>query len=376
MSRFGLRVKGRWPGAVALCAMIFCASGARAFAGSGLRLADEQQEAAAGKAQDAAKDPAKTETRIVVDESGRRVTLPVNIQRIVSLAPNLTETIYALGLENKLVGDTINCDTPAAAKEKAHIGTPLSPSLEAIVALHPDVVLATAVNRWETVHELERLGIPVYTTDPHTVRDILDSTMLLGDLLGGHDAATVVVAKMQSRLDDLQKSLKERPLVHVVLLVWQTPPITIGQNTFIADALRWAGAESALVSDKDWPQISIEEIVQLAPEYILLTRDHSEASDAQQIEDLRKQATWSQLEPVKLGRVVVVSDAMDRPSPGMIEPIVELAHRLHPEVFGTPEKAAPEATGQSSSQNMERWKCDCGGDLRAQAGEKGAACAL
>ncbi len=99
------------------------------------------------------------ETKIVTDGTGRRVAIPVNVRRIVSLAPNLTETVYALGLEDKLVGDTTYCDTPAAAREKPHIGAPLTPSLEAIVALHPDLVLATAINRWETVDAITKLGI-------------------------------------------------------------------------------------------------------------------------------------------------------------------------------------------------------------------------
>ena len=97
------------------------------------------------------------------------MAIPVNVRRIVSLAPNLTETVYALGLEDKLVGDTTYCDTPAAAREKPHIGAPLTPSLEAIVALHPDLVLATAINRWETVDAITKLGIPVYTVESRTV---------------------------------------------------------------------------------------------------------------------------------------------------------------------------------------------------------------
>ena len=99
--------------------------------------------------------------------------MPLQVQRVVSLAPNLTETVYALGLEDKLVGDTIYCDTPAAATRKPHIGAPLTPSLEAIVALHPDLVLATAINRWETVEAITKLGIPVYTVEQRTVRDML-----------------------------------------------------------------------------------------------------------------------------------------------------------------------------------------------------------
>ena len=101
------------------------------------------------------------------------MAIPLNVQRVVSLAPNLTETIYALGLDAKLAGDTTYCDIPPAAKEKPHVGAPQDPSLEAIVALHPDLVLATtSINRAETADALLKIGVPVYTSDPaHHHRD-------------------------------------------------------------------------------------------------------------------------------------------------------------------------------------------------------------
>ena len=131
--------------------------------------------------------------REVVDEAGRTVRIPQPVQRIVSLAPSLTETVYALGLEDRLVGDTDFCDFPPEAQKKTKVGGALNPSLEQIAALRPDLVLVTkSFNRLETVHALDYLGIPSYATDPHTVRDIITSTERLADLLGvsqtGQDA--------------------------------------------------------------------------------------------------------------------------------------------------------------------------------------------
>lgn len=341
-------------GALLTCAMLPCAFAA----------ADTQQQIAAKHGQDGATIATKPGTKIVTDETGRHVVVPIHVQRVVSLAPNLTETIYALDQEDKLAGDTTYCDTPPAAKDKPHVGATINPSLEAIVALHPDLVLATAINRWETVNALERLGIPVYTTDPHTVRDMLESIALLGDLLGAHEQGVTLVAKLQAKLDELQAGLRERPLAHVLFLVWDDPPITIGQNTFIADALRWAGAESVLISNQDWPNISMEEVVRLSPEYIVMVSQHSESADPKKTNDLSQRPTWNQLEAVKLGRVVVVSDVMTRPSPGLIEGIVSLAHSLHPEVFG--------AEGQTSG--IQKW--DTGSQAFDSASGIGILCAL
>ena len=138
-------------------------------------------------------------TRVVIDDVGRRVLMPAQVNRIVTLAPNLTETVYALGLGDKLVGDTDVCDTPPAAKQKPHVGDPQDPSLEAIVALRPDLVLATtSINREETADALARLGIAVYTTagDTQTMLEMLDSMAKMGDLMGAGPQGAAFVARL------------------------------------------------------------------------------------------------------------------------------------------------------------------------------------
>jgi len=293
----------------------------------------------AGLRQAAANE--KRETKNVTDETGRHVAIPPNVQRIVTLAPNLTETIYALGLEDKLAGDTSYCDTPPAAKLKPHVGSPQTPSLEAIVALHPDLVLATtSINRPETADALLRLGIAVYTSDPHTVRGMLDSIARMADLVAAGEHGATLVAQLQARLDAVHARIGDLPLVHVLFVVWEDPLITVGQNTFIADALRWSGAESAIVAEQNWPQLSVEEVVRVQPEYIVLTPNHSEsdaANKSSDLEKLRARPAWKALKAVETGHVVVASDEFDRPAPGLIGAIEQLARELHPEAFALSE---------------------------------------
>jgi iron complex transport system substrate-binding protein len=278
----------------------------------------------------------KRAVKQVTDETGRRMAIPLNVQRVVSLAPNLTETIYALGLDAKLVGDTTYCDIPPAAKEKPHIGSAQEPSLEAIVALHPDLVLATtSINRAETADALLKIGVPVYTSDPHTITGMLGSTAMLADLLGANEQGAKLVAESQERLDALHRALEDRPMAHVLFVVWQDPLISIGQNTFIADALRWAGAESIIVASQNWPQVSMEEVVRLQPDYIVLTSDHLAAETHEHVNNLRDRPTWSELRAVKMGHVVMASDEFTRPSPGLVDAIESLAHELHPEAFSS-----------------------------------------
>ncbi len=278
---------------------------------------------------------AAEDTRVTVtDEVGRTMRVLPDVKRIVSLAPNLTETIYALGLEDRLVGDTDWCDTPAAAKSKPHVGGPQNPSIEAIVALHPDLVLATtSINRVETADALKQLGIAVYTTDPQTVRGMLDSTNHVADVIGAAQQGTELVGRMQQRLDAVHAALSERPMVHVLFVVGLQPLQTIGQDTFIADALRWAGAESVLVSKQKWPHLSLEEVVRLQPDYIVFTDDHTPGASAE-LADLRARPVWRDLDAVEQGHVVNVSEETIRPSPGLVDAIEQLAHDVHPEAFG------------------------------------------
>jgi len=282
--------------------------------------------------------------RVITDEVGREVKVPADVKRIVTLAPNLTEIVYALGLADKLAGDTNECDSPPEAKSKPHVGEPQNPSLEAIVALHPDLVLATtSINRVETADALERLGIAVYTTagDTQTVLGMLGSISRMAELMGAKPQGAEMVGRMRQRLEALHARLQDRPMVHVLFVVWEDPLITIGQNTFIADALRWAGAESVVISKQNWPQLSIEEVVRLQPDYIIFTSDHG-GTGATQLADLRSRPAWRDLDAVELGHVVDVSEEAVRPSPGLVDAIVQLAHAVHPEVFGESRRAEDE----------------------------------
>jgi iron complex transport system substrate-binding protein len=271
--------------------------------------------------------------RAITDEVGRTITVPAEVKRVVSLAPNITETVYALGLEDLLVGDTTLCSVPAAAKSKPHVGDPQNPSIEAIVALHPDLVLATtAGNRVETADALKRLGIPVYTSDPQTVLGMIQSTSHMADLMGATQRGAELASQLRQRLDALHARLSERPMVHVLFIVWLEPLQSIGQSTFIADALRWAGAESVITTNQSWPRISIEEVVRLQPEYIVFSQDDLGPA-ANEVSDLRSRPVWRDLDAVAQGHVLNISEGIERPSPDLVDVIEQVAHDVHPEAF-------------------------------------------
>ena len=271
--------------------------------------------------------------REVIDETGRTVRVSQPVNRIVSLAPSLTETVYALGLQDRLVGDTEYCDYPADAQKKTKVGGGTNPSLELIANLHPDIVLVTkSFNRLETVQSLDNLGISSYATDPHTVEEIISSSKKLSDVLGAPEAGATVAGEMKHRLDALHQRIAALPPKRVLFVVWTQPLISVGKHTFIADALRLAGAVSIVDSEQDWPQVSLEEVVRLQPDFLVFADSHSESA-APAVETLATLPGWSIMEAVKKRRTAVISDAVNRPAPRIVSAIEDLAKQLHPDAF-------------------------------------------
>jgi iron complex transport system substrate-binding protein len=271
----------------------------------------------------------------VSDEFGRNIRVPLNPQRIVSLAPSMTETVYALGDEAHLVGDTDYCDYPAQAQKKTKVGGVIDPNLEAIAALRPDLVLVTkSANRLDTVRALESLGIPSYATDPHTVEEIISSTQKLAEVLDVPAAGKTLADDLRKHLAELQFELIGAAPRRVLFVVWTDPLISVSRKTFIADAIHWAGATSIVESNQDWPQISLEEVVHLQPEYLVFASSHS-GDGKHDFASLADRPGWRNLEAVRNNRFAVVSDAINRPSPRIVAVIEDLAHQLHPELFKT-----------------------------------------
>ena len=290
--------------------------------------------------QSAGAAPAKESFRTVQDETGRSVHLPIPVRRVVSLAPSLTESIYALGMEDLLVGDTEYCDYPPDAMKKHKVGGAINPSLEEIAALKPDVVLVIkSLNRPETVQQLDRLGIAAYAADPHTIDEIRSSVRRLAEVLGNPAAGETLDASLLRQEAALQKKLQDVAPKRVLFIVWTDPLISVGKHTFIADALQHAGAVSVVESSQDWPQMSLEEMLRLQPEFLVFASGHSEAV-SRDVEALAERPGWSDLDAVKHRRFAVISEAVNRPAPRLFSAVEDLARQLHPEAFAEKSKTS------------------------------------
>ena len=276
----------------------------------------------------------------MTDEAGRTVRVPQPIRRIVSLAPNLTETVFALGAGDLVVGDTDYCNFPPEAKKKVRIGGPVNPSLEKIAALRPDLVLATrAINRLATVQSLEQLRISVYVTDPRTVDEVLSSTERLGRLLGSEEQSATLVAGLRNKLQRVQERLSGSEPRSVFFVTWVDPLISVGRNTFLADALRLAGARSVIDTPQDWPQVNLEQVVSSQPEYLVFSSDDPDQIH-RQLAELRGRPGWLGLEALRRDRIVILSEAFSQPAPRLIDAIEQLARALHADRFSSAQPAA------------------------------------
>jgi iron complex transport system substrate-binding protein len=253
-----------------------------------------------------------------------------------------------LGLQDHLVADTDYCDYPPAAQKKPKVGGTINPSIEQIAALRPDVVLMASINRFETVRALDDLKIPVYETDPHNVREIITSISKLADALGVPQNGMELAGELRQRLTDLQQRLEDLPAKRALFVVWTEPLISIGKNTFIADALRRAGAASIIDTEQDWPKVSLEEIVRLQPEFLVFTEQNDEkAPDLLALEAL---PGWRSLDAVRNHRFIIVSDAVNRPAPRIVSAIEDMARLFHPEAF----TESPSAPAPVNKDNVEK----------------------
>lgn len=269
----------------------------------------------------------------ISDMLDRPVAVPEGPLRLVSLAPSLTEIVFALGRGDWLVGVTDFCNYPPAARSKLKVGGPVNPNLERIVELRPSLVLTTAEgNPLETVARLERIGIPVFAVRPETYPSIHASIRLLGHVLRREAAAATLIQEIQGRVAGVRRLVAERPRPRVLFLVWGDPLIAAGAATFVHDLIEMAGGDN-VVRERTipYPRLSWEEVVGSAPEVILVA-GHREGPDPPSSAGVWN--NWRSIPAVRSGRIVSMPpDTILRPGPRVGDGVERLARAIHPEAF-------------------------------------------
>ncbi len=280
---------------------------------------------------------AAAEPLTIRDDLGQTLRFDQPPRRIVSLAPALTEILFALGLDDSIVGVSDFCNYPPVALTKPKVGG-IAPNFEALVALKPDLVVTTGgVAMRETAKRLERFRIPLLSVEADSVESILTRITLLGQVTGRREAAGALVGDMRRRLAAIAANRPGAASPRVLYLVDDEPPITIGHKSFLYDVLIKAGGTPFETGpNESYPRVGMEAIVRFDPEVIFFAGD----SDAGATAHAATWQRWNRIAAVHSGRMYAIPrDLINRPGPRMIEAIEFIASKLHPldrKTEGTP----------------------------------------
>jgi len=270
-------------------------------------------------------------TREVTDEAGRQVVLPTKIDRIVSLAPNLTEIVYAVGAGDRLVGDTTYCDYPEAARTVPKIGDTMHPSIERIIALKPQVVLVSTASQLEAfTRQLDEQHIAVYVTNPRSLEEVFKSITTLGELCGTSERAQKLVADLRHRADAVRVAVSTSLTLSVFYQVSDEPLYTIGRESYLTDLIARAGGLSVTrFVPGAFPRFSDEAALASKPDAIILPTGGSMGNANSTVAPALKDSP-----AVLKNRVYKINeDHLSRPGPRLVEGLEEMARALHPEAF-------------------------------------------
>ncbi len=273
----------------------------------------------------------------LTDGLGRPVTLAAPAQRVVSLAPSNTEILFAVGAAGQVVGRDEFSDYPAEAKNLPSVGGSFSKlNHEAIVDLKPDLVLASELNTPEQVQALADLGLTVYyLANPKDLEGLYANLATVGKLTGHESEALDLAEKLKQRVAAVTEktaAVAEKPTVFYELdSTDPNAPYTVGPGTFMDMLISLAGAQNVAGSaESPWVQLSLEQIVVLNPQVILL----GDAAYGVTVESVGQRAGWEALDAVKNGRVYPFDDNLaSRPGPRLVDGLEALAKLLHPDLF-------------------------------------------
>ncbi len=271
---------------------------------------------------------------IVTDPLGRKVNVPRNPRRIISLAPSITEIIFALNSENRLKGVTLHCDFPIEAKLLPKVGSYVGLDLEKIVSLKPDLCIAIKDgNPKHVIDRLESFGIPVYAVDPRNIDSVMNNILSIGGLLGAGEMADILVKNMRSRIrhvTELVAVTSHTP--RVFFQIGATPVVSVGTRTYIHELIMLAGGINVTAGDTPYPRFSREQLIALSPDVVIITSMTRSDAFEQVLAEWNK---WPQIPAVRNKRIYMAdSDLFDRPSPRLVDGLETLVKLIHPELFG------------------------------------------
>lgn len=244
-------------------------------------------------------------------------------QRIISLAPNLTEMLYAIGAGNSIVGVSVDSNYPAAATKIPIVANAGQLNLEAIVAEKPTMVIAwQGGNPSAQLTELKKLHIPVYSFQFNTISDITAAIQQLGQLTNHQAQAQYQIQQFNQKLSSIKQSQAKQTPIKVLYVLWQMPLMTVGNNTLISQAIQICGGQN-IFADINVPaaEIDIASVLQRNPAIIIAGFSSKNWKNSWE--------TWPQISAVKTGRLYITNpDLLQRPGPRFVEGVLQLCEMI------------------------------------------------
>jgi len=272
----------------------------------------------------------------ITDQLGRTVKLDRIPQRIISLAPSNTEILFALGLGDKVVGVSDYCNYPSEVQEKPSIGGFSTPNIEEVVALSPDLILATSIHEKRIIPQLEEKGMTVFALTPKTLDEVLEAITLAGEITGKEERASGLVAQMRNRIKavtDKTDSLSQEQRLRVFYLTWHDPLMTCGAGTHHDELIRLAGGTNIARELTGYADISLEAVIQANPEVIIAGVGMGTGKDLS-FQYVRTESRLRNVDARINHRVYSINiDLVGRPGPRIIDALEKFAQFIHPELF-------------------------------------------
>ena len=273
---------------------------------------------------------ARQNAKVFTDAVQRQVTVPRPVKRIVSMAPSVTEMLFAIGLDEEIIGVTNFCDHPDAARKKAKIGGYYNPNIEMILSLAPDLIIATpdGYSR-ERVEKLDQSGIPIFLVNPQRIDEVLETMLTLGEVIGKDEAAKQVVKGLRVRVEAVKEKVSSIPTERrpkVFYEIGHDPLITAGPGNFVDNLISVAGGVNiAGDAPSDWPRYSVEAVIMKEPDVIITAPHVSSEENSTTEADISVWRKYRTIPAVQNGRIYPVDpDILLRSGPRIVDGLEKL----------------------------------------------------
>ncbi len=265
----------------------------------------------------------------VRDALGRQVTISRAPERIVSVAPSVTEVLFALDLEQSIIGVSDADNYPRnGLRGKTRVGGVIL-NVERILTLRPDLIIGVAGLQQGQLERLIRVGLPVLAVEAHSLEETLAQISFLARVTGRGAAAERLVSGLRARVSAVDRRVRGRVRPRVYVEIWDEPPQTAGAGTFIDDLVQRAGGRNLFGDLRGWPRVAPEAVVRRDPEVILLTYPGRRR--------VVSRIGWTRVAAVGRGRIHELDpDLVSRPGPRLVDGLERIARLLHPEAFSSP----------------------------------------